>query len=126
MDDEEALRKLLETVLTRLGYEVRCARDGAEAIALYEAAKASGRGFHAVLLDLTIRGGMGGIEAAAKIRELDSSARLLVSSGYSDAPVMSDFRKYGFDGVIPKPWSASELSEAFREVLVEDPDRKTN
>ncbi|HWR54260.1 MAG TPA: ATP-binding protein [Bryobacteraceae bacterium] len=126
MDDEAALRKLLETVLTRLGYEVQSARDGAEAIAVYEAAKASGRGFDAVLLDLTVRGGMGGIETAAKIRELDSSVRLIVSSGYSDAAVMSRFRDYGFDDVIPKPWSPAELSEVFRRVLASDPDRKTN
>jgi signal transduction histidine kinase/CheY-like chemotaxis protein len=126
MDDDEALRKLLETVLTGLGYQVQSARDGAEAIAIYEAAKARGRGFDAVLLDLTVRGGMGGIETATKIRELDSSVRLIVSSGYSDASVMSDFRKYGFNGVIPKPWSAGELSEVLRKVFVSDPDRSTN
>ncbi len=124
MDDEEALRNLLVAVLTRLGYEVQSARDGAEAIAQYEAAKVSRRGFDAVLLDLTVRGGMGGIEAAARIRELDSSVRLIVSSGYSDAPVMSDFRKYGFDDVIPKPWSSTALSEVFRRVLVSDRDRE--
>ncbi len=107
MDDEEALRKLLEAVLTNLGYEVQTARDGAEAIALCENAKASGRRFDAVLLDLTVSGGMGGIEAAARLKELDPSVKLIVSSGYSDAPVMSDFRKYGFDDVIPKPWTVA-------------------
>ena len=123
MDDEEALRKLLETVLTTLGYEVQTARDGAEAIALCEHAKASGRGFDAVLLDLTVSGGMGGVEAAAKLKELDPSLKLIVSSGYSDAPVMSDFRQYGFDDVIPKPWTIPELSKVLRRVLVPDPDR---
>ncbi|HYW41915.1 MAG TPA: ATP-binding protein [Bryobacteraceae bacterium] len=124
MDDEESLRKLLEAILTKLGYEVQSARDGAEAIALCESAKASGRGFDAVLLDVTVRGGVGGIEAAARLKALDPSLKLIVSSGYSDAPVMSDFRKYGFDDVIPKPWAVAQVSEVFRRVLVPDPDRK--
>jgi CheY-like chemotaxis protein len=123
MDDEEALRKLLESVLTNLGYQVQTARDGAEAIALFEKAKSGGRSFDAVLLDLTVSGGMGGIEAAARLKELDPALKLIVSSGYSDAPVMSNFRQYGFDDVIPKPWSVVELSEVFRRVLVPNPDR---
>ena len=124
MDDEEALRTLLERSLNALGYEVKSARDGAEAIALYEAAQASGRVFDAVLLDLTVSGGMGGIEAAAKLRELDPSVKLIVSSGYSDASVMSSFREYGFDEMIPKPWQAAQVSEVFRRVLVGDAERK--
>jgi len=123
MDDEEALRKLLADVLSKLGYEVQTARDGAEAIALYEDAKASGRRFDAALLDLTVSGGMGGAEAAARLKELDPCLKLIVSSGYSDAPVMSDYRKYGFDGVVPKPWALADVSEVFRRVLVPDPDR---
>ena len=125
MDDEEALRKLIQAVLGNLGYEVTTARDGAEAIALYEAAKAAGRGFDAVLLDLTVGGGMGGIEAAALLKASDPSAKLIVSSGYSDTAVMSDCGKYGFDAVIPKPWTPAQLSEVLRRVLVLDPDRKT-
>ena len=124
MDDEEGLRKLLATILGKLGYEVVTARDGAEAIALCEDAKASGRGFDAALLDLTVSGGMGGIEAAAKLKECDPSLKLIVSSGYSDSAVMSDFRKYGFDDVVPKPWVIDEVSEVFRRVLVHHRDRK--
>jgi CheY-like chemotaxis protein len=123
MDDEEALRKLLKTVLTTLGYEVHAARDGAEAIALCEHAKASGRGFDAVLLDLTVSGGMGGVEAAAKLKELDPSLKLIVSSGYSHAPVMADFRHYGFDAIVPKPWAIADLSNVLRSVLAPNPDR---
>jgi signal transduction histidine kinase/ActR/RegA family two-component response regulator len=125
MDDEAALRKLLEAVLKKLGYQVETARDGAEAIALCENAKACGRGFDAVLLDLTVRGGMGGVEAAAKLKELDPALKLIVSSGYSDAPVIADFRKYGFDDVIPKPWKIAEVSQVFRRVLVPS-DRRAN
>ena len=123
MDDDEALRKLLKTVLTTLGYEVHTSRDGAEAIALCEYAKASGRGFDAVLLDLTVSGGMGGVEAAAKLKELDPYLKLIVSSGYSHAPVMADFRRHGFDDVVPKPWTIPELSTVLRRVLAPHPDR---
>jgi signal transduction histidine kinase/ActR/RegA family two-component response regulator len=122
MDDEEGVRKLLKSVLTRLGYEVETAGDGAEAVALYEQARVAGNAFDIVLLDLTVRGGMGGIEAAAKLKELDPAAKLIVSSGYSDAPVMSNFADYGFDGVLPKPWTAAELSELLRRVLVAHPE----
>jgi signal transduction histidine kinase/CheY-like chemotaxis protein len=124
MDDEDAIRSLLKAVLTNLGYLVQTARDGAEAIALYETAKSSGCGFDAVLLDLTVAGGMGGVEAAAKLKELDPSVKLIVSSGYSQAAVMSDFRKYGFDAVIEKPWTPARVSEIFRGVLVTELSRK--
>jgi CheY-like chemotaxis protein len=124
MDDEEGLRVLLKTLLTSLGYEVQTARDGAEAIALCEESKASGHRFDAVLLDLTVSGGMGGMEAVGRLKELDPSMKLIVSSGYSDATVMSNFRKYGFDDVLPKPWRIAEVSEVFRGVLASDLDRK--
>ena len=125
MDDDETLLILFKAVLTQLGYDVQTARDGAEAIALYEESKAAGMGFDVVVLDLTVTGGVGGMEAAAKLRQLDPSSKLIVSSGYSDAPVMSDFREYGFDAVIPKPWTVPEISYVLRRVLTADPVRKT-
>jgi CheY-like chemotaxis protein len=114
MDDEEALRTLLAQILKRLGYEVECVRDGTEAINLYQKAKDSGRRFDIVLVDLTIPGGMGGKEVAARLREVDDSVILIVSSGYSHTPIMSEFRKYGFDDVLSKPWTPVQLSEVFR------------
>jgi signal transduction histidine kinase/ActR/RegA family two-component response regulator len=124
MDDDEALQILFKAVLGHLGYDVQTARDGAEAVALYKAAKAEGNGFDAVLLDLTVAGGMGGVEAAAMLKHFDPSARLIVSSGYSDAPVMSHFAEYGFDAVILKPWTVKEMSEVLRQVLVAHPVRR--
>jgi CheY-like chemotaxis protein len=121
MDDDEPLRILFKAVLTHLGYDVQTAGDGAEAIALYERTKAAGRDFDAVLLDLTVTGGMGGVEAAAKLKELDPSLKLIVSSGYSDAPVMSHFAEYGFDAVILKPWTVEEMNNVLRRVLVTYP-----
>ena len=120
MDDEEALRVLFRAVLARLGYDVETARDGTEAISLYEQASADGKRFDAVLLDLTVIGGMGGVETAAKLKELDSHSRLIVSSGYSDAPVMSEFADYGFSAVIVKPWTVKEISDVLRRVLDRD------
>jgi two-component system cell cycle sensor histidine kinase/response regulator CckA len=114
MDDEEALRKLLAQILKRLGYEAECAREGTEAIELYHRARDSGRPFDAVLVDLTIPGGLGGKEVAARLREIDDSVILIVSSGYSQTPVMSEFRKYGFDDVISKPWTPVQLSQVLR------------
>ena len=89
-----------------------------------EEAKAAGSGFDAVLLDLTVGGGMGGMETAARLKEVDPAAILIVSSGYSDSPVMSDIARYGFAGVLPKPWTGAQLSEVFRKVLVKDRDNK--
>lgn len=123
MDDDEALRILFEAVLSKLGYDVQTARDGAEAIAVCETAKAAGKGFGAVVLDLTVTGGMGGLEAAGRLKQLDPSLKLIVSSGYSEAPVMSHFGEYGFDAVIVKPWTVKEMSEVLRSVLVADPVR---
>ncbi|MGA7236954.1 MAG: ATP-binding protein [Bryobacteraceae bacterium] len=120
MDDEEGLRHLLQAVLTRQGYRVQTARDGAEAIALCEDAAASGQPFAVALLDLTVSGGMGGLEAAARLKELDPNLKLIVSSGYSDNQVMADFRKYGFDDVIRKPWVIADVSEVFRRLLEAD------
>ena len=92
---------------------------------MYEAASASGARFDAVLLDLTVIGGMGGADAAKRLKELDASAKLIASSGYSDAPVMSSFREYGFDDVLPKPWKVAQLSDVFRRLLALDPARNT-
>ena len=117
MDDVEDLRILSKAVLTLLGYEVQIARDGAETLSLYQGAMDEGCGFAAVLLDLTVVGGMGGIETAAELKKMDAGSKLIVSSGYSDAPVMSDFRSYGFDAVIVKPWTVAEISEVLRNVL---------
>jgi PAS domain S-box-containing protein len=114
MDDDEAIRDLLARTLGWLGYEAVCARDGAETIALYQEAKAAGRAFDTVLVDLTVPGGMGGEEVAAQLRRADRPVTLIVSSGYSDAPVMAEFGRYGFDDVLPKPWTPRQLGEVLQ------------
>ena len=125
MDDEENIRTLLTHVLSRLGYDVSSARDGVEAVDLYEAARESGRGFDVVLLDLTVHCGMGGVETAQRLKSVDPSVRLIASSGYSDASVMSRGREYGFDDVLPKPWAVSQVGELLRRVLAADHEPKS-
>lgn len=117
MDDEEAIRTLLRLMMQQLGYEVQCASDGAEAVALFAKAKVLGHGFVGVLLDLTVPGRMGGKEAAVEIRKIDPSAKLIVSSGYADAPILSEFQTYGFDDVMRKPYTLVELSDVLARVI---------
>ncbi len=112
MDDDEGVLRVGEAMLTRLGYEVALAKEGTEALTLYQRALATGDPFVHVILDLTVRDGMGGKECLQKLRSIDPRARVLVSSGYSNDPVMADHRRHGFDGVISKPYRPEDLSEA--------------
>jgi PAS domain S-box-containing protein len=110
MDDQESIRDLISAVLTDLeDNEVEFANDGLSAIELYKQAKEQGRPFDVVMMDLTIPGGMGGEEAIKKLREIDPHTRAIVISGYSNDPIMADFTKHGFDGVIRKPFEIDEL-----------------
>jgi len=117
MDDEEAIRSVLGLMMQQLGYEVECASDGAEAVEMFARAMVSGRSFVGVLLDLTVPGRMGGKEAAAELGSIDPSVKLIVSSGYSDAPILSEFKKYGFDDVIRKPYTLAELGDVLTRVI---------
>ena len=115
MDDEEIVRDVASRMIKHIGYEVKVAKDGAEAIALYEQAQESQFPFNVVILDLTVPGGMGGKEAIEKLIELDPQAKAIVSSGYSTDPVMSNFREYGFSSVVSKPYKIEELREALHK-----------
>jgi two-component system, cell cycle sensor histidine kinase and response regulator CckA len=117
MDDEVIIRRAAGKVLSRLGYEVEYAKDGSEAIELYIGAKQRNKPFDVVIMDLTIPGGMGGKEAIERLIEMDPEVKAIVSSGYSDDPIMSDYRGYGFRGVIGKPYSIGELTETLRKVM---------
>ena len=117
MDDDLSLRTLLSRILDISGFKAVVAANGKEAVAAYQQAFASGAGFDAVILDLTVVGGMGGREALERIREIDPKVVAIVSSGYSSDPVMADYRNYGFSGVISKPYTAIELQTELRRVL---------
>ncbi|MCC6712715.1 MAG: PAS domain S-box protein [Candidatus Dadabacteria bacterium] len=117
MDDEETVRQVAGDMMKRLGYRVEAAADGQEAITKYLEAKEAGEPFDAVMFDLTVPGGMGGKEAFARLLEMDPGVRAIVSSGYSNDPVMAKSDEYGFKGVVTKPYSIEELSRVLYEVL---------
>jgi PAS domain S-box-containing protein len=117
MDDEEVIREVASQMLSFIGYEVELAKDGAEAIKLYRSATENGAPFDAVIMDLTVPGGMGGKEAVKRLREIDPQANVIASSGYSNDPIMADYATYGFDGVVAKPYRLEELSKVVHHVM---------
>jgi PAS domain S-box-containing protein len=117
MDDEPFVRDVIGAMLVRLGYEPDFAEHGEEAIVRYRDAMSGDSPFVAVIMDLTIPGGMGGVEASQRLREIDPGVRIIVSSGYSNDPVMANYRDYGFVGVARKPFRVGELSRVLDEVL---------
>ncbi|MFC1943434.1 PAS domain S-box protein [Chloroflexota bacterium] len=117
MDDDKAITEMLSNMLSEGGYEVEVTRDGEEAIERYAKAKESGQPFDAVILDITIPGGMGGEEAIKKLLEIDPNVKAIVSSGYANAPIMAKFREYGFSAVATKPYSTGELERTLRRIL---------
>ncbi len=117
MDDEKMILDLLTEMLEFLGYQVTTCENGAEAVAKYKANMESGTPFLAVIMDLTIPGGMGGKEAAEQILSIEPNASLIVSSGYSNDPIMSDYGSHGFIGAVTKPYNIKQLSQLFSSVL---------
>ena len=117
MDDEEIIRKVVTLMLKQLGYSVESARNGDEAIAFYRRAKAAGQPFTVVLMDLIIATGMGGQETIGKLRAFDPAIKAIVSSGYSNDPVMANFQHYGFCGVLAKPYQLAELRAVLDDVI---------
>ena len=114
MDDEAAIRDLTSELLGTLGYEVTAVPDGAEAVKTYERALRHGENFQAVILDATIRGGMGGLATIEQLRNLDPNVTAIICSGYSDEAALSEFLTYGFRGALPKPFTRNELADVLR------------
>ena len=106
MDDEAAIRELTCAVLGTLGYEVTAVPDGLEAIRTYERALRRGEQFQAVILDATVRGGLGGVATIERLRGMDPQVNAIICSGYSDEAALSEFLNYGFRGALPKPFTA--------------------
>jgi two-component system, cell cycle sensor histidine kinase and response regulator CckA len=117
MDDEEMVSSIARDMLVSLGHEVMVTREGNEAINLYAEYYDQGQPFDLILMDLTVPGGMGGKDAVLKILEIDSGARVVVSSGYSNDPVMAHYRDYGFVAAIVKPYQFAELNEVINRCL---------
>jgi len=123
MDDEVMIRTLANEMFGALGYRVLTCVDGDEAIAMYVDAQKAVEPFSVVILDLTIPGGMGGLEACRKILEIDPDARLIVSSGYSNDPVISEYSRFGFCGAIVKPYNSSDIAIYLDTLLSGSPSK---
>jgi len=117
MDDDRMLREMAEAMLEILGYEPEFAEDGAAAIEMYNKAKSSEKPYDVVILDLTIPGGMGGEEVIKKLLKIDPELKAIVFSGYSESPVMSNYREYGFKGMMAKPFDFKTLGKVLNDVL---------
>lgn len=117
MDDEELIQEVSREILEAAGYSVECCADGGEALEHFHDAREKNTPFDAVVMDLTIPGGMGGKETAELIRALDSNAVLIVSSGYSSDPVIANYQRYGFSGAVIKPFSFQSLAGEVRRLI---------
>jgi len=117
MDDEKIVSRAVGGMLERLGYSVEITENGEEAIDKYKEAMNSGERFDAVILDLTVPGGLGGKETIEKLLKIDPDVKAIVSSGYSTDPVMANYKKYGFSAVVAKPFDLKELNEVIGKVL---------
>ncbi len=117
MDDEDFIRELASVMLQKMGCDVALAQDGQAAVAIYQEALSAGNPFDAVVLDLTVPGGMGGKETVRQLRTLDPNVRAIVSSGYSNDPVMANYARYGFCGAVKKPYLVQEMSQVLNAVI---------
>ena len=117
MDDEEDVRQTTGDVLMRLGYTVEFAGDGLQAIDLYQEAREAGIPFDVVIMDLTIPGGMGGDEALKRLLAIDPKVRAILSSGHVNHPIVEEYKKYGFSGVVSKPYRINDLGETLHAVI---------
>ena len=117
MDDEESICEVAGEMLRHMGFEVEFAGHGEEALQKYSAARKNGNPFDAVIMDLTVPGGMGGADAVKKLLEIDPEAKAIVSSGYSNNPVMANYKEYGFIATMSKPFRLKEVGEILATAL---------
>ena len=124
MDDEEGVRMAVRALLRQMGHAVELVVDGEGAIAAYQNAKDQGCPFDVVLLDLTIRGGMGGQEAMEALLQFDPTVKAIVMSGYAHDPLVLEPKRYGFKGVLPKPFESRHLQELLARVMGSGPGHR--
>lgn len=119
MDDEELVRNVAKEMIKVLGHEVQCAADGKMAIEMFCHARESGSPFDVVVLDLTVKGGMGGEEAVRKLVEIDPEVVAVVSSGYANNTVVADFQAYGFSAFLNKPYKIDTLRDCLNKSITQ-------
>jgi CheY-like chemotaxis protein len=117
LEDDPLVRSLITRNLTSQGFEVTETAEGSETIRRYQEAMDQGRIYDLVVLDLTIPNGLGGVRTMERLRQLDPNVLAIVSSGYSDDPVMAKPSAYGFSAVLPKPYEPADLLRLVKSVL---------
>jgi len=117
LEDEDSVGTTVSKMLVQIGYDVVLAKDGKDAISFYKSALSTHEPFDAVIMDLTIRGGLGGKDTMEILRKIDPNITAIVSSGYFNNPIMANYQKYGFIGVLPKPYDIEELSLLLKRVI---------
>jgi PAS domain S-box-containing protein len=117
MDDDELIREAAGAFLELLGYSHEAAGNGNEAVVIYQRALESGKPFDAVILDLTVRGGMGGRESLEQLLTIDPGVKAIVSSGYCHDPIVANYQNYGFKGVVSKPYTIEEMGEMLHKLI---------
>jgi CheY-like chemotaxis protein len=117
MDDQEVVRRLTKRLLEQMCHEVELEQDGQGAIEAYESAKGQGRPFDAVILDLTVRNGVGGKETLRELLKIDPAVKAIVMSGYANDPVVLEPERHGFKGVLAKPFDRHSLGKVLDRVL---------
>jgi len=119
LDDEKLVIEIAEEILTHLGCKVMITRDGNDTIREYLNAMAMNDLYSILILDLTIPGGKGGKDVIKELLKYDPNVRAIVSSGYSNDPIMSEYEKHGFKAVLPKPYTIESVNKILRDVLYE-------
>ncbi len=117
MDDEQVILDVTLEVLRFLGYDAAFARDGAAAIEIFSKERTGGRPFDLVILDLTVPDGMGGKEAFEKLRKTDPSVKVVLSTGYTEDPMMTDYAKHGLAGILAKPYRISDIKALLEKII---------
>lgn len=117
MDDQKSLLEVAQRLLSSMGYDTVFAKDGQEAIEIYRKAYEKGNSFDVVILDLTVPNGLGGAKTIPQLLKINPNVKTVVSSGYSNDPIMANYRDYGFAAVIPKPYTKDQLAEVLNEIL---------
>lgn len=117
LDDDEMVRRATSRYLGKVGCEVESAADGKDAVERYRRAGQTGEPFDLVILDLFVPGGMGGEETLHRLRDLDPNVKAIVTSGYPNSPVVQEYERYGFAGVMVKPYSIQDLNETLESAL---------
>jgi len=117
MDDEQIILDVTQEVLKFLKYDVVFARDGLAAIDLYKKEKTAGVPFDIVILDLSVLSGVGGKETIEHLRKFDPAIKAIISSGYSNDPVVENFSQYGFSGRLTKPYKIKDLKNILEQLM---------